>query len=429
MAFAGESKQFNLTDQTNLFKINYYKKSENMYNSANVLQGRMRKKYDFTGRQKFVSTPLSFSGGVGSRLLPKANAAKYEGAIIESKKVYATCEIEREAMKASANDKGAFVRATRESVQKCVESYMRNSSRILFGDGSGVLGLGDAAAANVTGTGSEVDPYIVTFVAAQFKEANFEEKDFVQVATGFTGVGTGTAEGGDAVTNLLEIIEVDPSAFTVSLCGTSAILAARVAGPAPFGATDALVMQRSLNSEPQGLKGIKDASAAGTGSLYGIDVQRRWSMFVEDNGNAGITTDVMNKVLLQVDKRTGKTPNLIMASYEQFQNILALLEDHKRYPVSNRNLKGKMGFEGVEFMSVKGPIGIFVDRFVEDDEVWFLRDDRMECHHRPGFGWFDDDGTVFLRKADEDNYEARYGGYYENYITPTGHGVLTGLAV
>jgi len=43
--------------------------------------------------------------------------------------------------------------------------------------------------------------------------------------------------------------------------------------------------------------------------------------------------------------------------------------------------------------------------------------------------WFDDDGTVFLRKAGEDVYEARYGGYLQSYIVPSFHGVLTGLAV
>ena len=131
---------FNLTDQTNLFKINYYKKSANMYNSANVLQGRIKKRYDFTGKQRFVSTPLSFSGGVGAGSLPVANAGDYGGAIITAKRVYARAEIEREAISASANNAGAFVQATRETVQKTVESYMRNGSRILFGDGSGILG-------------------------------------------------------------------------------------------------------------------------------------------------------------------------------------------------------------------------------------------------------------------------------------------------
>src|SRR6056297_1120821 len=144
------NQKFNLTDQTELFKINYYKKSENMYNSDNVLDGTIKKRYDFTGKSRFVATPLSFSGGVGSGTLPKANAGTYGDALITSKRVYARAQVERESIKASANDAGAFVRATRETVQKCVESYMRNCSRILFGNGSGVLGLGDDTT-NVSG--------------------------------------------------------------------------------------------------------------------------------------------------------------------------------------------------------------------------------------------------------------------------------------
>lgn len=413
---------FNLTDQTELFKINYYKKSENMYNSENVLQGRIRKKYDFTGKEKLVATPFSFSGGVGAKLLPQANAGSYGNAIIQSKKVYARVEIEREAIKASANDKGAFVRATRESVQKGVESYMRNASRILFGDGTGVLASGDGAATNVTGAGSVADPYIVTFAEAEFQEAVFEEKDFHQMVV------AGTAEGGDTVANLLEVVEVLPSSFQVKYVGTSARLAA-LTGVGPIIATDQFVMQRSFNAEPTGLELLKKQAIDGSGTLYNIAFQRRWSMQVEQAAGKGVTTDLMNKVMLDVEKRFGRVPKMIMTSYEQFRNILALMEDHKRYALPNRNLKGSMSFEGVEFMSTRGPVGIFVDRFCKKDDIWFLNEDYIECHHRPGFGWFDDDGTVFLRKADDDEYEARYGGYYENYITPTAHGCLTGLAV
>ena len=420
--------EFNLQDQTNLFKINYYKKSENMYNSENVLQGRIKKRYDFTGKQRFVSTPLSFSGGVGAYKLPKHNAGNYEGAIIESKKVYATTQIEREAIKASANDAGAFVRATAESVKKAVESYMRNSSRILFGTGNGVLGLGDGAT-NVSGAGSVASPYVVTISAASWKEANFEEKDFVQLVTSFVAAPlSGTVEGGiDSETNLLEIVLVDVAARQLHLVGTSAVLAA-LTGVGPLAADTAVSMQRSFGKEPQGLKGISDASDAGT-AMYGISAQRRWEMLVEDASNKGITVDLMNKVMLDVQKKMGKAPKMIVTGYEQYRNILALLEDHKRYSMPNRNVKGNLSFSGVEFMSTAGSIGIFVDRFCEDDRMYFLNDDFIEVHHRPGFGWFDDDGTVFLRKDGEDSYEARYGGYYENFITPTAHGVLKGLAV
>lgn len=403
-----------------------------MYNSENVLDGRMKKKYDFTGKQKFVATPLSFSGGVGSGVLPKSNSGNYEGAQIASKKCYATCEIEREAIKASANDAGAFVRATAETVKKTVESYMRNCSRILFGQGDGSLAVGNAAGANVSGNGALGTPYIVTIPDASWVEAKFEEKDFLQMVTGYTyasPTSAGAAEGGDSETNLLEVVAVDVVAKTISLVGTSARLGV-LTGVNPLAATDAIVMQRSFNREPVGLRQISDLSD-GTiaGTIYGIAVQRRWKMAVQDAANKGVTVDRMNNIMLTVEKATGKVPNMIMASYAQFQNILALLEDQKVYNLPNKNIKGNLSFQGVEFMSTRGPVGIFVDRFCEDDRIYFLRDDRMERHHRPDFGWFDDDGTVFLRKSGEDNYEARYGGYYENFIIPTGHGVLKNLAV
>ena len=404
--------EFNLVDQTNLFKINYYKKSENMFNSANVLQGRIKKRYDFTGKQRFVSTPLSFSGGVGSGVLPTANAGKYEGAVITSKRVYATCQIERESIKASANNAGAFVQATKETVKKTVESFMRNGSRILFGDGSGVLGSGDAAT-NVTGLGSAVSPYIV-YIGADWKEANFEEKDFVEMVV------AGTPEG-----TLLEVVSVDVAAKSVSLVGASVRLAA-LTGVGPALATDQIAMQNSYNNDPIGLKGVLDATS---GSLYGIPVQRRWQAHQVAAAGAGITIDLMNQVMLDVEKKFGTAPNMIMVSYAQFRNILALLEDHKRYQLPNRNIKGNLSFSGIEFMSTRGPIGIFTERFCEDDRIYFLNDNYIECHMRPDFGWFDDDGTVFLRKDGIDSYEARYGGYMENFITPTAHGVLSGLAV
>lgn len=423
--------QFNLTDQTNLFKINYYKKTENMYNSENVLQGRIKKKYDFVGKQKFVSTPLSFSGGVGSGVLPKSNAGKYEGAVIIAKRVYATCEIEREAIYASKGDKGAFVQATKETVQKTVESYMRNNSRILFGDGSGILGRGDAAT-NVTGLGTTASPYVVVISDASWLEANFEEKDYVQHVAGMAAYPDntgGAAEGGQTETNLLEIVSVDVAAKSVSLVGTSAALAA-LTGVGPVLATSGLCMQKSYEVEPQGLKGVRDVSAAGSGSLYNIPTQRRWKSIVQDAAGKGITADLINGLMLAVKKSSGKSPSMLMVGYEQYQNILALMEDQKVYNLPNKNLKGHMGFEGLEWVGAGGKkIGIFIDRFAQEDTIYALNDSRIECHHRPGFGWFDDDGTVFLRLQNDDAYGARYGGYYENFIIPTGHGFLENLAV
>lgn len=396
------ASEFSLTSASALFKINYDKLSENVYNSANVLLGRVKKSYSFTGKQMLISVPRSFAGGVSSGSLPDTNTAIYSEATLTRKKVYAAVEIDREAIKASMSDEGAFVRALKEVVKKGVESYMRNASRILFSDSTAALGT---LQANATGTATA--PVCIISLAT-WKEANFEERDMVNPGS---------------TSDQFEIVSVDPDTRTVTL--------SRLSGSTDLTATGSgtvLYMQKSKDNDPQGLKGVLDATS---GSLYGITVDRRWKAFQLNAASQTISTDLMNKMMLSIEKKCGKAPNLIVTSYKQYEKLLNILEDQKQYdlPARAQDLKGQFSFKGLEFMSTRGAIGIFADRFCEDDRMYFLNDDKIEIHHAPGFGWFDDDGTVFLRKASEDAYEARYGGYWQTFIDPNFHGVLSNLNV
>lgn len=392
---------FSLSTATNLFKINYFKLSENMYNSANVTLARVKKSYTFTGKSGYVAVPLSFSGGVGSGSLPTPNVADYDDATISSKKVYSVVKIEREAIKASSNDQGAFVRGLKEVVKKGVESYMRNASRILFGSGDGSLGT--IATGGVSGSG----PWVLTISDATWKEANFEENDYVNIETANTAV--------------FEITAVDPDAKTVTV--------ALISGSQTPAQGDVIFMQNSENNDPNGLKQVTDATSS---TMYGIDIARRWKSTQIAAGGSALTVDYLNELMLTVEKRFGKAPNMLVGSYEQYERFLNLLEDKKRYTVAPRygskDFKASVSFEGVEFMSSKGPIGFYPERFVDDDRVYGLNDEHIEFYHRPGFGWFDDDGTVFLRDTTDD-YSARYGGYWQNYAPPTPHGRISGLDV
>jgi hypothetical protein len=407
---------FSLTTVSNLFKTKYAKVSENTYNSANVFWGRVMKSYDFTGRQMFKPVPQSFSGGVGSGTLPTPNYENVEDAILTAKKVYATCSIDRETIKASANDEGSFVRATKHVVQKTVESYMRNASRIVFNGYDATTNTGSIAAGdgstNVSGAGTSGNPYLVTLVSTT-KESNIEERDFWNY---------------NAETTLLEVTAYNPSTNVVSLVGTSAGLAA-LSGAGPMLTTVFFYMQGSRGNDPMGLKSILRAT---TGSLYTIPVTRRWAAgALHDASGAGVTTDMMNADMLEIERKSGKVPNMIVTSFTQYRKILNLLEDMKTYnlPARSADLKGNISFKGVEFMSSAGAIGIFPERFVDDDAIYYLNDNFIEICHRPGHGWFDDDGTVFLRSSTADSYEARYGGYWEMYVAPIFHGTRHGLAV
>jgi hypothetical protein len=400
---------WNLTDASNLFKTKYGKLSENTYNSANVTLGRVKKSFDFVGKQKFIPVPLSFAGGVGSGTLPAANIQNIQDALITAKKVYSVTEIDREAIKASSTDEGGFVRMTKHSAERSVNSWMRNMSRILFNDGTGSIAAGDGST-NVSGTGTSGDPYVVVLGSAT-KDANVEEKDYLNY---------------DAETTNLEVQSYAPATKTISLVGTSAGLAA-LTGAGPVPTTKYLHMQGSKDNDPEGLKGVLDAT---TGTKYSITVGRRWQAQQKAAAGAGLTPDLMNEVMLNVQKESGKVPNLIVTSFTQFRKLLNQLEDQKEYSLDPRSsdLKGKISFKGVEFMSSSGPVAVFPERFVEDDRMYFLNDSYISIEHRPGFGWFDDDGSVFLRLSDSDAYSARYGGYLQVYIVPSFHGVITELA-
>lgn len=418
---------FSISDQTGLFLTLFKGRSTNMYNSANVLEGRIKKSNDFVGKQMNIETQLSFAGGYGAKLLPQGNPSLVEQAVITAKKHYSRVFVDREGLKAASSSKGAFQTYLAFPVKKTVEDFMRNMSRILYGDGSAVLARG-AGVTNVTGNGSVATPYVVVMRASDWNIANIEEKSIVQIVTGLGASDNlgGSAEGGDSVANLLTVAAVNKATRAISLIGTSAHLAGLVAGPSPLATTTGLVPQRSYLAEAQGLSGVLMKTS---GTLYGLTVQRRWQATQVDAGASGIVVDMMNDVMLQVEQAFGEAPNMIVCNYNQYRKILAQLEDQKRYNLPNKNVKGHLGFSGIEYMGTSGSVGIFVDRFCPEDKIFFLNDKHIQRYHRPGGAeWFQDDKTVFLRTVDEDVLEARYGAYMENFITPTAHGVLHNLA-
>lgn len=417
---------YSISEQTGLFLTLFKNRSTNMYNSANVLEGRIKKDNSFVGKQMNIETQLSFAGGYGAALLPQGNPSLVDQAVITAKKHYSRVFVDREGLKAASSSKGSFQQYLAFPIKKTVEDFMRNMSRVLFGDGTAVLGRGDGAT-NVTGAGTTGSPYVVTLRASDWNVANFEEKSVVQVVTGLGASDNlgGAAEGGTATTNLLTISAVDPATRKISLVGTSAILAARVAAPGAFQTTSGLVPQRSYLQEAQGLSG---ALMATSGTLYGLTVARRWQATQINAGGAGIVVDMMNEAMLKLEQAFGEPANMIICNYNQYRKILAQLEDQKRYNLPNKNVKGHMGFSGVEYMGTKGAVGIFVDRFCPEDKIFFLNDKHIIRYARPGGAEWHNDGQIFLRTADEDVLEARYGTYMENFITPSAHAVIHNLA-
>ena len=394
---------FSLTAQSALFKTKFGKLSENAYNSANPVLGTIKKQYDFVGEDMKVAVPTFFAGGVGSGVLPTANPASAVKATIQAKRVYAVTEIEREALKASSSDEVAFVEAMKWNVQKTVEAWNRNASRIIFSDGTGALGAFSGSA-----TGTAAAP-ILTITDASWVEGHWEENDYVNV---------------NVLSSVWAVIEVLPATKVVKLSRISGSddLTAIGAG------THTVYMQNSKDADPLGFGKVLKAVAGD--SLYGVTVARRFQATQIDAGGSGISTDIMNELISKIMYKSGKAPKMIVTSYTQMRKIKNFLEDQKIYMIDPRasELKGKISWSGIEYMANGAKLAIIEDRMMKDDEMMAINTDFVTSYHRPGFGWFDDDGTVFLRQTNSDAYGARYGGYYQNYIIPSFHGIVTGLA-
>ena len=411
------------------FKPTFENRSKNMYSTLNPLEGSVKKNYSWTGKEKNIETHLSFAGGFGSGRLPKANNSVLKNQKLTAKKVYGRALVDREGLKAASNSQGSYQQYLKFPIQKTVENYTNQCGRITFGDGTGVLGRGAGATA-VTGLGTEASPYIVTMRAADFKDVNFEEKSFVQVVTGLNANDNlgGTPEGGDATTNLLEIVMVDVAAYKIHLIGVSPVLTAHVTGTQAFPTTSGFVMQRSYLKEPTGLAQMFAADIGDT--FQGIEVQRRWMAGKLDAKGSGIMTDMINEVFLERSHVFGEEMNMIVCRYNQYQKILAQLEEKKTIMIQNVNVKGHLGFKGIMYTTSEGKeVAIVTNRFADADKVYCLNTKYINRLHRPDFGWFDEDGTIFMRETDEDQYEARYGGYWEHAFVPTAHAVIENLAI
>lgn len=383
-----------------LFKTKYGKLAEATFNTMFPTLSRITKKKDFSGKKYEFPVPLTFGGSVGSGSLPKANTAQWGTVSLVRKKVYARLQIDRETIKAASEDAGAFIRGTKEYVRTTVESFTRNNSRILFGTGDGALGTIDS----VSAAGAV---YTCIITAATWKEANWEERDFVNVET--------------ANTDLFEVTSVTPATRTVVLT--------RKTGSQVPATTDVVFMQGSEDNDPQGLRSV---CLATSGSLYGIDVQRRWQSTQRAAAGSPISHELLNDVCLEMYRKTGKNPTGIACSFKQYGKILDFLEDQKSYQIKpkDKRFEGLISFGGVKYLTDNGEIPLYPERFVEDDTIYFLNDNYICLHMSQGsLEWYQDDGTVLLRVAEEDEYEARYGYYGEIYINPAYQGIITGLAV
>lgn len=377
------------------FQTVYGKRADATYNTSYPMISRVRKTDNFTGKSFTDAVQLSRSGSVSSGSLPDANEALIGNLVLTRKRTYAIYRIDRETLVTGVANQGAFDDSQKFAIKATIDSYMRNCQRIICGNGT--LGAIDS----LTSSGST---HTCVITSATWKEANWEEGDFVNVAS-----------SGDR----FEVTSVTPSTRTV-------VLVNRNGSYIPV-AADVVYMQKSKDNEPTGLETI---FAATSGTLYGVDVQRRWQAFNLDASSAAISEAFLTRAILEMQKATGEAPTAIYMSYVQARKFLDVLAKPQYELVRNKSGEYTASYSALSILTPVSPrpIPIFAERFIKDSEVFLLNEPRCEIKRAPKHGWFTE-GGLFRTVDGLDEYEARYGGYWEFYAQPSYQGRIYGLAV
>ncbi len=397
-------------DYSSLFKRTYGQYGDNLYGAGveDPLESQIPKTFDFGGSDHRMSVKIGFGGGTGFGSLPTANMSKNVEVVLSRKKAYARINLDRETIVASRGKASAFKEATQEETIGKLRSFTRTQACALYNDSTGTM-----FQMNGSSAGTAAAPIVTVLATGTYRVRSgfLEEGDYLNV---------------NSDTSVFEVSEVDLAAGTVTLARLSGALDLTAIGAGDH----EFYLQNSKDATPIGLLDVQEFTA---GTLFGVTHTRRWTPYLETKASPSLlTTADLNKVVLQMENRSGECPNLIIMSTIQMEKYLNQLEEKKRYTEisskKNKMAHATASFSAIEFMSVKGAIPIVSSRYVRDDTVMLVNTNKMFRKHAERFGWFDEDRTVLLRMQDEDAYEARYGGYYQNYINPLYQAFITGNA-
>lgn len=403
---------YNQQTEINLMKIVYDKYIDKQFNKSCPLLGLIKKdSTPFKGLQVEMAVQLSVGGGRTSGTLGTAGKSSTAKVILTTKKIYGRVEVDNESMKASRESIEAFAKFTKEPIDRGTDGVNLNLERQMIANdltGAGVLFVSTTDL--VTGNGSDATPYVVTL-------ANLSIADAVEV---------GDYLNANSETTPLEVVDIDdanPAAILISLVGTSAALAAAVS----TGAAISFYMENSKDNELEGLAGLLLATS---GTYKNVEISRRWKATQHDASSAAISLPMIDKVIMQIKKRSGKAPKSIHMPYEQYVNTLALMESKKTYNVPTRDskYKGQISFSAIEYMGPDGVIPVFLNRFIRPDRVYVLNEDHIMLRSRGPLTWDDVNGQVFDRLQTADAYEARCTFYADFFANPHFQGIIYNLS-
>mgnify|MGYP000748461341 FL=1 len=321
--------------------------------------------------------------------LPTAAGSNFEQFVCTLKNLYGTIEISDKAMRASANNAGAFVNLLNEEMESLLKAATFNFGRMLFGDGTGVLAK--VSADNTTNTIS-VD-----------NVKNFVEGMMIDVID---------ANGDSLDLGYRRITYIDRAAKTITVGGSTLSAGEIVKG-------SQIVVQGSYQNELTGLGAIFKS----TGSIYGLSrTTHKWLVPYMQTDVGTISETVIQKAIDYLEESAGSKVNFIVCSSGVKRAFMKHLATYKR----NCDVMDLAG--GYKALSYNG-IPIISDRFCPNGTMYLLNSDDFTLHQLCDWKWLEgEDGKVIKQIAGKPSYTATLVKYADLVCAkPCGQAMLSGI--
>lgn len=341
--------------------------------NANPLLAKIkRSNKDVWGKEIRKLAPFGINGGVGAGsetgALPTSSGNGYVQFVSELKNLYGKIELSDKAVRASANNAGAFVNLLSDEMEGLVKASSFNLGRMLYGDGTGILSSAVA-----------VDGKTITVDNVQ----NFIEGMLID----------SYVDGAKKNTTPIKVIYVSRKDKQIMVEGETVEAGAK------------LYVQGSKDFEITGLGRIFDQTQS---TIYGVSKEQYpWLKAFTSTESKEISDILIQEAIDFLELNSDSQINFITCSNRVRRSYQEYLGAYRRN-IDITELDG-----GYKTITHNG-IPVVADRFVADDEMYLLNTNDFTLHELCDWKWLEgEDGRILKQNQGFPTYSATLVKYAE----------------
>lgn len=336
---------------------------------------------------------LGINGGIsaGSETGNLPDASSEERVVFTStlKNLYGTIQISDKAIRASATNEGAFVNLLNDEMQDLVKSANFNFGRMLFGNGSGQVGICSGCAptenvANIPENRGIVEGMYIDFISMD---------GTTMFARGY------------------KVLSVDYDGNKITVSGVKP-LSEVVTSPCN------VYLHDSKDYEITGLRAIFESN-----TLYGVDRTNKSMLKPYVKTSVGAISELTIQTAIdKIEQKSGGKINFIVCSWGVKRALAEYFRSHNAV-LPSMALEG--GFNALSFNGIP----VIADRFCPTGTMYLLNTDDFKLHQLCDWKWLEgEDGKVLKQIAGKPIYTATLVKYAELMCErPNGQGMLSGI--